>query len=307
MKHLYLTALLGLLVACAPNAAKETPASPSQTLDITTEVTTSQADVLTITRHGNPDGQTLVFIPGLASSASVWEDTVAAFIDNDIRLVQVGGFAGAAAFEPEGSYSDTITRALLDHLNANPGNDTILVGHSMGGFVSLKAAIEAQDKLDSIVIVDSLPYLAGLFMPGASPEQAKASGPMMAKQMVAMPRALFDAQQARGLAQMTKTQSAIPQLTAWGEASDQATVATIMGELMASDLRPILAALQRPVHVIMAYDTAMPVTEAQLTSLYTDQYAAAGDVTLHTIKDSFHFVQWDQADAFQATLRTILE
>ena len=136
MKLIFLTALAGLLVACTPNVVTPTETTPTKSTTSAAQPET-QSEVLTVTRHGSFDGQTLILIPGLASSADVWTDTAAAFADYDIRLVQVGGFAGAAPFMPTGSYADAIADALLAHLAAQPGRETVIIGHSMGGFVSL--------------------------------------------------------------------------------------------------------------------------------------------------------------------------
>ena len=264
--------------------------------------------IIEVTQTGNGEGRTVVLIPGLASSASVWDDTrVVLEADYDVRTVQVAGFAGAGAVDIEGSYTDAIADALIVELGEVPGRDVVLVGHSMGGFVSMKTALGAPELIDELVIVDSLPFLAGLFNPGATPELAAAQGPAMAAQMAAMPREAFDAQQKFGLSRLVKTQDYLPTLEAWGKASDQATVAKVTGELIAADLRPALENLQQDTLMLMPWDAAMGIPETQVRDIYEAQYTAAPNTRVETIKDSFHFIMVDQKEAFLESLTSALE
>ena len=96
----------------------------------------------------------------------------------------------------------------------------------------------------------------------------------MAAQMAAMPREAFDAQQKFGLSRLVKTQDYLPTLEAWGKASDQATVAKAMGELIAADLRADLSALSQDTLVMMPWDAAMGIPETQVRDIYEAQYAA---------------------------------
>ena len=264
--------------------------------------------IIEVTQTGNEDGRTVVLIPGLASSASVWDETRAVLeADYDVRTVQVAGFAGAGAVDIEGSYTDAIADALIVELGEVPGRDVVLVGHSMGGFVSMKTALGAPELIDELVIVDSLPFLSGLFNPSATPELAATQGQFMATQMAAMPREAFDAQQAAGVGRMAKTQDYLPTIIDWGKASDQATVAKAMGEHISSDLRPALSELRQETLVMTPWDAVMGVSETQVRDIYEAQYAAAPNIRLETIEGSFHFIMVDQKEAFLESLTSALE
>ena len=264
--------------------------------------------IIEVTQTGNEDGRTVVLIPGLASSASVWDETRAVLeADYGVRTVQVAGFAGAGAVDIEGSYTDAIADALIVELGEVPGRDVVLVGHSMGGFVSMKTALGAPELIDELVIVDSLPFLSGLFNPSATPELAATQGQFMATQMAAMPREAFDAQQAAGVGRMAKTQDYLPTIIDWGKASDQATVAKAMGEHISSDLRPALSELRQETLVMTPWDAVMGVSETQVRDIYEAQYAAAPNIRLETIEGSFHFIMVDQKEAFLESLTSALE
>ena len=300
MYKLFLTALAGLLVACTQNSSEALQISESQP-----SVQIEDISPITIDRVGNQAGQTLVLIPGLASDKSVWNETVNAFSDYDIRLVQVGGFAGAVA--PDGQSIEKVSAAIIEHLNDTPGQNTTLIGHSLGGYLSLNIALEAPDLIDEIIVVDSLPYLAGMMMPGATPEQAAQMAQGMSAQMKAMSKAQFQAQQKMGLARLVKDKSYLPTLESWSETSEQAVIADLISALLSADLRNDLSSLTIPTTVLMAYDPSMGVPQVQLKSLFEAQYSQAPDVKIEVIQDSYHFIMIDQTEVFKEVIRNILE
>lgn len=307
MMKYFIIALSGLLVACGPKTTSISTTPSVEMAEIEVPAPSAADEIISVARSGNSSGQTLIFIPGLASSADVWSDVITEFQDYDLRLVQVAGFAGAAKFQTEVNYTDLIAGAINSHLLAHPGRNTVLIGHSMGGFVSLKTALKNDQIIEKIVIVDSLPFLAEMFIPGATPQQVAISGPAMAAQMAAMPRAAFDRQQASGVGRLVKTSGYHDTIKNWGKESDQTIVAQVMGELLASDLRDELSALTPEVHVFAAQDKAMGMSVDQIKTLYSSQYKAAPNHKVTVIEDSFHFIMIDQTDAFIAALQTALD
>lgn len=309
-------AMTALLLACSPAsetdpapeaAQQDTPTAQSDTKPEPSKeaeskpAKTMSAESITVTRAGNPDGRTVVLIPGLASSKDVWDGTVKALSDYDLRVVQVAGFAGADPAEDISA--DKISQDVSDYLKETPGKKTVLIGHSLGGFVALKTGLDHADQVDELMIVDSLPYLAGLYLPEATPEQAAAMSEQMTKQLASLPRAQFDRQQKAGLPRLSNNPDALPDLTQWGKTSDQETVATMMGELMGTDMRDELSGLDVKTTVLVPYSSAMGVSEKDLKELYSSQYEDATNVELKVINDSFHFIMLDQPEAFYKAVK----
>lgn len=299
MKNYFIAALAGLVVSCGQNSAETTELRPAP-------IVAPMTDIISVTRRGDSDGRTVVLIPGLASDAEVWTDTVAALNEFDVRIVQVAGFAGANPFAVDGNYTDTIAASINAHLSRSPGKEPVLVGHSMGGFVAIKAALTDKEGIDELIIVDSLPFLAEMFMPGTTPERAALSAPLIAAQMAAMPRTSFDSQQAANLPRLVKTKEYHTVLADWAKASDQFTVATIMGEMLAADLRPDLSDVTAEITVLAAYDKAMGMSASQVKDLYAAQYELAPKFKVRAVEDSFHFIMVDQKDAFLNILQEAL-
>ena len=296
-----------LMSGCGAGETTQDVPSATEAKPATTVEAPIANDIVAITRTGNAAGRTVVLIPGLASSAAVWDDTVHALdAEYDLRIVQVAGFAGAAPADSEGQYTDAIAEAIAKSLAEAPGQETVLVGHSLGGFVAMKTALMAPDVVEELIIVDSLPFLAGLFNPAATPELSATQGQFMATQMAALPRETFDAQQAAGVGRLVKTQDYAPTIIEWGKASDQATVAKAMGELIATDMRPALEKLTQETLIMMSWDAAMGAPQEQVLAIYEGQYAAAPNARIETIEGAFHFIMVDQTEVFLARLKAAL-
>ena len=301
MKKNLIPFLAALLIVCGFGSSGL--AQPVQEYEVANE---AKAGIISVSRSGNSEGRTVVLIPGLASSADVWKETVDALVEYDLRIVQVAGFAGSAKFEADGLYTDAIAAAVNEHLADVPGVSPVVVGHSLGGFVALKAALMDGTPIEELVIVDSLPFLAAAFMPGATPELAAQSAPQFAQQMANMPREDFDRQQIAGLARLVKDMEFRETLANWAAASDQSTVAMAIGELLAADIREDISKIKAEVTVLAAHDKAMGISVEQINEMYSAQYASVPNHEIVVIEGSLHFVMIDQTAVFLESLKKVL-
>lgn len=301
MKENLISLLAGLLVVCGVNAK-----GLAQPVEEPRVVDEAIHDIISVTRSGNAQGRTVVLVPGLASSADVWTETVGAFQEYDLRAVQVAGFAGAGTYEADGNYTDAIAEAINKHLADVPGVSPVVIGHSLGGFVALKAALIEGSPIEELVIVDSLPFLAAAFMPGATPDQAAQSAPRFAQQMASMSREDFDRQQAAGLPRLVKDEEYRETLAHWAAASDQLTVATAIGEMLAADLRDDISKVKAGVLVLAAHDEIMGVPTEQIREMYSAQYASVPNHEVVVVEESLHFIMVDQSKVFLGNLRNVL-
>lgn len=113
---------------------------------------------LEITRSGQ--GPTIVFIPGLNSAAQVFSDTCASLSAKHRRhLVQLPSFAGLPPkLDPQDDFLTSMSSRIEAYLRAQKLKHVTLVGHSLGGTLSLMIAQHAPDLVEKLVIVDALPY-----------------------------------------------------------------------------------------------------------------------------------------------------
>jgi pimeloyl-ACP methyl ester carboxylesterase len=97
----------------------------------------------------------LVFVHGNGAHAHWWSFIAPFFMDDyqvlAIDLSGAGDSGHRDKYSPE-SFASEISAA-ADH--AGFGSDTIIVGHSFGGFITLKTGLIYRDKLAGVVLVDS--------------------------------------------------------------------------------------------------------------------------------------------------------
>ncbi len=98
----------------------------------------------------------MILIPGLASGAWVWRDSIAALQgEHRVYAVTLAGFDGRPAVK-----GDVLAQAAasLHALIASQRLDRpVLIGHSLGGTLALQFATTHSDLIAGVVAVDGLP------------------------------------------------------------------------------------------------------------------------------------------------------
>ena len=255
-------------------------------------------------------GQPVLFIPGLNSHADLWrpwaDELASSKSGYRAFLITPAGFAGVEPYKLADGFHAALLPGLSALLEAEDLQDVTVVGHWAGGLVALMLARREPERIRSVLAVDSLPFLAGLFMPGSTPQQAEGQAAAMPKQMAESSESAYREQQAMMLPTYTKTSSFLPTLQAWSAESDRATSIAAFKDTLATDFRPALAEVTQPVLVLAAWDPSMGVPKDHIESLYVTQYGGLPDGSVRIVEDSFHFVMIDQPAAFGTALAEAL-
>lgn len=255
-------------------------------------------------------GAPVLFIPGLNSHADVWrpwaEELASAEPGHRVFLVTPAGFAGVTPYKLADGFHAGLLPGLSALLEAEDLSDVTVIGHSAGGLVALMLARQELERVGRVLVVDSLPFLAGLFMPGTTPQQAVDQAAAMAQQMAESTESAYREQQAMTLPTYTKTASFLPTLQAWSAESDRATSIAAFKDTLGTDFRPALPEITQPVLVLAAWDAAMGVPKDHIETLYTTQYDGLPNVSVRIVENSFHFLMIDQPAAFEAALAEVL-
>lgn len=253
-------------------------------------------------------GPDLILIHGFACSPEVWSG-LAKEIGPGFRLhsVTISGFAGSPVpkTNPE-SYVKTIRDEIARYIDTEKLNKPILIGHSMGGLVSLLVASDPDPKVSKVIVVDSLPFFSLLFNPAATTEMVLPRAQATETQIASLDDEGFARQVKSSAAILTKSDEKKDLLLNWAKTSDRKLYAKYFRELMAYDARPEIKTITCPVTVLQAYDEAMRIPEAQLKQVYTNAYADLKTVSIKPIPGSLHFIMWDQPKAFNEAVKEIL-
>lgn len=247
-------------------------------------------------------GSPVILIPGLSSPRTVWDGIVPALVrDHRVILVQVNGFAGD---DPGANLAPGVLDGIVGELHGYIASHTLgpakVVGHSLGGLVALQLAKAHPEDASALMIVDALPYVGDIFVPGATVAQVEPQAKAMREQMAASfgkPNASLAQRTAAGMA---LTPAAQARVAGWIEKADPRVSGQAMYEDMTTDLRPEMAAIATPITLVFPYSTAMPKERAE--PFYRAEYAKAPHVTFVPIADSGHFVMLDQPQMFAAAL-----
>lgn len=101
-------------------------------------------------------GEPLVFLHGFCEDLSVWNDFIPVFSKHKIIRIDLPGFGGSEPIEnPSVEKLADGVHAILEHLELEK---CILIGHSMGGYVSLAFAKKYESYLKGLGIFHSHPF-----------------------------------------------------------------------------------------------------------------------------------------------------
>ena len=253
-------------------------------------------------------GRPLVMIPGLNSSAGVWRETCQALQPGvQCHIIQLPGFAGQPAVQ-EAHWLDSMRDRVLGYVDQAKLEHPDLMGHSLGGFLSLELSIKAPERFAHVVVVDSLPFLGAARDSSATAESVRPMAEGMRAGMLAADEASYKAQLRGGVATMTTHAERVPTLAQWGETSDRNTTTQAMYELMTTDLRPALAGSHTPTLVLGSWASYAPygATQASTQAIFEQQYAALPGVRIKLSEGGYHFLMWDDPQWLQQQVREFL-
>ncbi|WP_439472414.1 alpha/beta fold hydrolase [Brevundimonas sp.] len=166
--------LAGLLLAAAPVVHAQTATQDHPTygprlegydypFPIHTFVFTSQRQALEmvymdLAPTAAPNGRTIVLLHGKNFCAATWTPTINALTADGYRVIAVDQIGFCKSSKPE-AYQFTLsqlaanTRALLDSLDVER---PIVMGHSMGGMLGLRYALQNPDAVSRLVLVNPI-------------------------------------------------------------------------------------------------------------------------------------------------------
>ena len=103
---------------------------------------------------GDPDGPPVVLLHGSGSSAPTWEWIIARLTAAGYRSIAVD-LRGHASSDRTADYALSSIRDDVVHLlDALDLRDVVLIGHSVGGYAALAAALHAPGRISRLVLED---------------------------------------------------------------------------------------------------------------------------------------------------------
>lgn len=288
------------LLIVTHSAAGHAQAAPAPAAHVDAPTTQLPHVSIQVVGKGSP----VILIPGLSSPRAVWDGVVPMLAkDHRVYLIQVNGFGGDA---PGSNLAPGILDGIVADLHGYIAQQKIsaaaVVGHSLGGLAALMLAKAHPADVGKLMIVDSLPFVGEIFVPGATVAMLQPQAAAMRDAMAATYGKPADPAMAARVAERNALKPGSRTAVAgWAMKADPRVAAQAFYEDMTTDLRPAMAAIATPITLVYPW-SADGVPQANADALYKGAYAKAPTVSFEPIADSAHFVMLDQPDAFRAVL-----
>ena len=258
------------------------------------------------TRGSGPD---VVLIPGLATSREVWAETVRAVPGYRYHLVEVAGFNGT---NPAGNrapgplvrpLAEEVARYIREQRLVRPA----LVGHSLGGLMTLIIASRHPSLIDRAMVVD-MPAFNGMNFggPSATVESVSAMAPAARDRYFGNDIVKSRKNTENLYALFIQNEAVRPGIVKQALSSDREVSGRIFEETFALDLRTEVGAIRAPLTVLYTRAPNQPAANDRTDEIFRLAYQAAPHVKLQRVNDSGHFIMLDQPNTFQQELTSFL-
>jgi len=251
-------------------------------------------------------GRPMILIPGLLSGGEVWDGTVAEFSgEYEMHVLTLAGFAGVPTTGAD-PFLATTRDAIIDYIREHELERPVLVGHSLGAFLSLWIAATAPELVGPVVAVDGVPFLAALGDTTMTPERSAPQAEAMRTVFAGMSREALSAQTRMALTTQVKDTAWHSVGARWGAMSDPATAGRAVAEMMTTDIRDDVARITSPVLLLMAADGMPDEFRAAGEQRYRAQLGRVADARVVVAADARHFIMLDDAPFFHDAVRSFL-
>ncbi|MES2646379.1 MAG: alpha/beta hydrolase [Bacteroidota bacterium] len=237
-------------------------------------------------------GQPVILIPGYSCSGDVWKETVEHLKDRyQCHVLTLAGYAGVPAIPSP--ILETIKNDVIVYVKEHQLKKPILIGHSLGAFMSIWVSSEAPNLFGKMICVDGLPFLSALNNPAANADSLKVdprfNTDAVIKSFESLPDSGFIDRTAKVMLYQVNDSVRAREIATWQYNSNRRSLGLTLVELSTTDLRPALKKISEPMLVL----GSIYANKENSYKLIGAQYANAKQVIIH-VADSKHFIMYDQ-------------
>ncbi len=250
-------------------------------------------------------GRDVLFVHGLAASPQCWEQAPERVPGVRGHFVHLRGFSGQPASRTRiaGNYLKPLADELAGYLRLHASGPVAVLGHSMGGVVSLILARDHPDLVDRLMVVDVPAFFSVLINPFATATAMVGLAEHSRRAYLEPADAEFEEHLRRAAEKLVRHPIAVARVVHWGVTSDRRQTADIMAEVMTTDLRNDTARILCPTDIIYAWDRGAAASRVGLDQVYGSAYSGLVDRRLVRIDDARHYIMFDQPDVFYHEVR----
>lgn len=248
-----------------------------------------------VEKHG--EGPAAILLPGLMSSGDVFDEMLSYLSERyECHVITFAGYAGKQPIEAD-RYLPVFQRAVEKYVKDRDLGEVSMIGHSLGGFLSLKIASEKNVAVREVIVLDALPFLAGSMNPDAQEGFNEARAKMYLNSTKGQDKESLRNMRRMSMESMIDSEEHKEKVVTWAMESDFKTEAWSVMEMMGTDLRDDVSSIEAPVLVLAAFggeNPAMPsMTRDDVREIYTNQYQELPNLTLKVAQNAKHFIMYD--------------
>lgn len=254
------------------------------------------------------EGPNLVLIPGLASTAAIWDRTAKALEGRyRVHLVTVRGFGDLPpAANASGHVGVPVAREVARYIHEQGLGRPALIGHSMGGQIALRVAAMAPDQVSRVMAVDSSPFFPSLISAGATSADVEPLARLVYQGLILFGDDVLRTQARSAGLELGGASDSLFNSLGW-QGGDRRTLAQGLYEVMTSDLRASLPDITVPVTVVYGWSNDSRSPRAQVDDLFRAGYRnLPRPAIFERIEGAEHMVMIDQPRRFQAAVERFL-
>jgi pimeloyl-ACP methyl ester carboxylesterase len=245
-------------------------------------------------------GKPVLLLPGFGCTGQVWAETVAKISKtHKCYIFTYAGFGGVPAIESP--WFATLKSDLENYIIQNKLEKSTLIGHSIGGTLSLWLAADHADWFGKLILVDALPASAALMIPNYKGEKIPYDNPQ-SKSMMEMTVDAFEKMNHQQVQYMCNNKEKQELIASWMNQTDRKTYVRGYIDMLNLDLRADISKITSPVYILAATNPSLEV----VTKTYADQYKNLPAVKVFYAEKSAHFVMFDQPEWFLNQVTKIL-
>lgn len=294
-----------LIAALALAAAAFPVAAAAALAPMPKAAQTFSSGSLRVQTFGDAGKPAMMFVPGLTCGPWEWAGEISRFSrDYHVYALTLPGFDGAAPIAPP--LFKTVESDFWNLLQQQHIVRPIVIGHSLGGTLTIALAEEHPERLRAAIALDGLPVFPGT--QGMTPAQRLAFAHRFADPIAAVPNEATFARVERQyvLPAMISNPADVAAAASLSARSDPKTSAEWALEDVSSDLRPGLPQITVPLLELVPYDAAVDGTYAKDAAAKNAFYQAllkgVPNVSVASIPSARHFAMLDQPQAVDTAI-----
>lgn len=243
-------------------------------------------------------GDPVLLFPGFGCTGQVWDETVAEISKtNECHIFTFAGFGNVPPIE--GAWFSTIMNEIITYVKAKKLKKPTLIGHSLGGTLSLWLSSAETDLFKKAIIVDGLPASVALMIPNYKGEVIPYDNPQ-SKMMLAMDENAFNAMNAQSVSYMCFNKEKQKTIIEWMKIADRKTYVYGYIDMLNLDLRNEIAKIKIPVVILAATNPDLSTVQ----NTYNSQYKHLPSVKIYYAENAAHFVMYDQPEWFMEKVKS---